>query len=544
MQTKPLGCLTTAGIAAAIITAAAILAIAFLGDNALFSAGPLSSGSSLTALTGVSSHAELSDDCGVCHTPFWGDELMRDRCLACHTEVEDEIVGTGELHAGLIAPITCRSCHTEHKGAEAQITRYDTITFPHNEVGFSLRAHQGNGTWTGSGCLDCHSESVRNFRIEVCQDCHDQRNQKAMEDHVRTFSDGCLGCHDGYETYGVDFQHSDWAFPLEGTHQTVACASCHLEATNLLKLRETPRDCYACHKTEDTHAGSLGSDCATCHTPLAWDETSFDHGRTQFPLEGQHRALPCGTCHGGVDLRTISRECVSCHREEDSHLGGLGESCDVCHQATGWENAVFDHAVTEFQLEDAHALLTCNDCHAGIPLSEIANTCYGCHVGVDAHGGTYGVQCEACHRPTTWQDVTFDHALSNFPLTGAHVGLACEQCHQGGQFQEIGSACVTCHADPVYHQGLFGYTCESCHNTSSWRPATFNQSHRFPLNHGGRSSSCSTCHPSTLRNYTCYNCHEHNQAGITEKHREEGISNFGDCARCHPTGREEGGGED
>jgi hypothetical protein len=200
--------------------------------------------------------------------------------------------------------------------------------------------------------------------------------------------------------------------------------------------------------------------------------------------------------------------------------------------------------LTEFQLEESHALLACNDCHAGIPLSEIPNTCSGCHLEEDAHEGTYGVQCEACHQPTTWQDVTFDHALSKFPLTGAHVGLPCGQCHIGGRFQEIGSACVSCHEDPVYHQGLFSYTCESCHNTSSWRPATFNQSHRFPFNHGGRSSSCRTCHPNLLQRYTCYNCHEHNQSEINEEHSEEGISNFGDCMRCHPNGRKEEGGDD
>jgi hypothetical protein len=324
----------------------------------------------------------------------------------------------------------------------------------------------------------------------------------------------------------------------------VACEDCHLGDEDLESLRQTPHDCFECHDSVDVHNGSLGTSCDRCHTPLAWDMASFDHEDTRFPLDGRHVALTCETCHAAVDLQTMSSECISCHREDDSHLGGLGNQCQTCHLTTGWGDAFFDHSVTAFQLEESHAPLACNDCHGGIPLSEIAVTCVSCHSEEDSHSGTYGDQCEACHRPTSWQDVTFDHALSRFPLTGAHVGLPCEQCHIGGQFQEIGTACVTCHADPAYHVGLFSYTCESCHNTSAWRPATFNQAHRFPINHGGRTSSCATCHPNSLHNYTCYNCHEHNQAEIDKKHREEGIGNFSDCTRCHPTGQEEEGGED
>jgi hypothetical protein len=56
-------------------------------------------------------------------------------------------------------------------------------------------------------------------------------------------------------------------------------------------------------------------------------------------------------------------------------------------------------------------------------------------------------------------------------------------------------------------------------------------------------SSCKTCHTESLLSYTCYGCHEHTPGDIEEEHRKEGISNFQDCTRCHPTGLKEEGGE-
>ena len=56
-------------------------------------------------------------------------------------------------------------------------------------------------------------------------------------------------------------------------------------------------------------------------------------------------------------------------------------------------------------------------------------------------------------------------------------------------------------------------------------------------------ATCRKCHPDSLVSYTCYTCHEHQPDRIEREHREEGISNFQDCTRCHPTGREEEGGD-
>jgi hypothetical protein len=40
-----------------------------------------------------------------------------------------------------------------------------------------------------------------------------------------------------------------------------------------------------------------------------------------------------------------------------------------------------------------------------------------------------------------------------------------------------------------------------------------------------------------------YGCHERQQAQITARHCEEGITGIRDCVRCHPTGRGQHGGD-
>jgi len=70
----------------------------------------------------------------------------------------------------------------------------------------------------------------------------------------------------------------------------------------------------------------------------------------------------------------------------------------------------------------------------------------------------------------------------------------------------------------------------------------YDRSHAFPLDHGESGvSSCKTCHPDQLKAYTCYGCHEHTPADIQRKHVKEGIPDFANCMKCHPTGREKEG---
>jgi hypothetical protein len=82
------------------------------------------------------------------------------------------------------------------------------------------------------------------------------------------------------------------------------------------------------------------------------------------------------------------------------------------------------------------------------------------------HRGQFATypSCADCHTSnTTWQKVRFDHnTQSRFPLEGAHLGVACSQCHRAVvledktvvvQYKPLGRECRDCHdIDPKTHQ--------------------------------------------------------------------------------------------
>ncbi len=228
-------------------------------------------------------------------------------------------------------------------------------------------------------------------------------------------------------------------------------------------------------------------------------------------------------CHIDVrqlaDFSSAPQDCYFCHRTDDPHESRFGADCSACHTVAGWTPATFDHNLAAFRLEGKHAGVACEDCHQSGAYRDTPNTCYACHQQDDEHDGQFGIDCAACHTPNDWEEVTFDHNLSRFPLDGAHINTACESCHTSGQFAGLSTQCVACHADPDFHIGAFNTNCAECHSTTSWIPANFNLSHPEPrvdeegtgVNHGY--TTCRTCHPATVRSYTCLECHSDNQGG-------------------------------
>jgi hypothetical protein len=188
-------------------------------------------------------------------------------------------------------------------------------------------------------------------------------------------------------------------------------------------------------------------------------------------------------------------------------------------------------------LTGKHTSAACTGCHINGVFKGTPTTCFACHANNDRHGGKYGTNCAGCHSTAAWKPATFDHAISAFPLTGAHVNVVCTQCHINGVFSGTPKSCNACHSgadDP--HAGKAGTNCQSCHTTTAWRPATL--THAFPLTHGNNPiTACVTCHPSTTSAYTCFSCHEHTITNMAEKHREERDYSPTTCANCHANGR-------
>jgi hypothetical protein len=541
-EAKRLGCLSGTGIVSALVTLLVLAGLYFFNGGAMFSPGALNAQAGEQTLGGVRSHAETTGRCSACHTAIWQRASMADRCLECHLEL---LLDGTDFHSVMLAQgtqVSCLECHTDHRGAQVSLTMMDMEHFPHfDAAGFSLQAHQQNADGSPFTCSACHGEKIARFELTTCQDCHQGLGAAYMDEHLTAFGSACLDCHDGKETYGKSFDHDTTTFQLVGKHASLSCLDCHSGAHSLVELQNTPQGCYECHAKDDEHDGQFGESCADCHTSQDWEQITFDHAKSVFPLTGKHQQLECQDCHAGGVFVGTPQDCAACHDTDDAHNGELGQNCAACHTTESWQDATFDHAQSAFTLTGAHIRAACEDCHTDKIFKGTPDTCIACHAGDDEHQGQFGTDCAACHTTENWENASFDHSLSTFALTGAHIRVECTDCHTNQVFKGTPSACSACHADPGYHAGLFGSDCESCHNTGAWVPASFDRTHRFPINHGEGGNSCQVCHPSSLSNYTCYGCHEHTQANIASEHREEGISDFNNCVRCHPTGREEEG---
>ena len=124
MKARPLGFLTSGALVAALITLLLVSAGYILQGGSMFTAGGLQAKTGQTK-GGVSSHAQLANNCAACHSAPWDKISMAQRCLACHQEVAAQLKQPGSLHAVLLAKDpapTCKGCHSEHKGANASIT--------------------------------------------------------------------------------------------------------------------------------------------------------------------------------------------------------------------------------------------------------------------------------------------------------------------------------------------------------------------------------------------------------------------------------------
>ena len=453
MQNNRLGCFSGIGILTALVTALVIVGYAYARGGLMYNPGPLHA-QGTRALGGVKSHAEIGGECKACHTAPWESATMADRCTACHTEIADQMRDVATVHGSLM----------------------------HNDPNL--------------GCRHCHPE---------------HRGPTAALTVMQNES----------------FPHEVVGFSLKSHERTASgqpftCHDCHAgDITTFV-----PETCDTCHRQTDlafmtAHTLSFGSACRDCHDGVDRLGKNFDHSLFSFKLTGKHVGLACVQCHvnarGIGDFPATRQDCYSCHFNDEPHQGRFGLDCSQCHTADGWVPAKFDHNLAAFKLEGKHAEVSCESCHTNRQYKGTPTDCFSCHQPDDSHNGQYGTDCAACHNPSNWEDATFDHNTSNFPLTGAHTGVACSQCHSSGQFAGLSTACASCHADPAFHAGMFGLDCAACHTTDNWY-ARYNGPHPGIADEGGRGvnhggASCRDCHTQTLHSATCTACHKGNPEG-------------------------------
>jgi hypothetical protein len=220
------------GIVATVVTLVVVVAVIFARGGRMFSPGELNAQSrGGVALGGAHSHAELGGKCSACHVAPWSRETMADRCLACHTDVRDQLSAKKALHGMLPDGRDCRSCHSEHKGAHGPLTSLER--FDHDWTAFKL-----TGKHRTVDCKSCHINNVFKGTAQTCVSCHAE-----PQAHKGKYGTSCAQCHSTSTWEGATFKHT---FPLNHGRRgrgPIACAVCHPTANSF-----TTYTCYGCHE--------------------------------------------------------------------------------------------------------------------------------------------------------------------------------------------------------------------------------------------------------------------------------------------------------
>ena len=247
----------------------------------------------------------------------------------------------------------------------------------------------------------------------------------------------------------------------------MACASCHVNGV----YKGTAKDCYTCHKAKDLHAGSLGTNCSSCHTTSGWPTTTINHTtQTAFPLTGNHASVACASCHVNGVYKGTAKDCYTCHKADDKHNGANGTACSSCHNTTDWSQSTVNHSTTAFPLTGKHTSVACASCHVNGVYKGTAKDCYSCHQAVYNHSSAVGTNCTTCHTTSGWPTTTINHTTQTaFPLTGNHASVACASCHVNGVYKGTAKDCYTCHKAKYNHSVYSGrLTAQAANTTSGW----------------------------------------------------------------------------
>ncbi len=329
--------------------------------------------------------------CSDCHVDGFAD-FLPSICLTCHQDVGISFISGHTQLFGL----DCLVCHD---GVDSYGKNFD-----HNAFQFALAGKHGDVL-----CAECHpsARSLADLQLTsmLCVSCH-------LEDdaHNGELGQNCDVCHDPAGWKEAVFDHSSTGFLLEGGHADLDCENCHATAT----YQGVDPLCVSCHLEDEPHNGQFGSDCATCHVVISWQEVIFSH-------QGEYAA-----------------DCTACHSADKpaNHYAG---QCSACHLTSAWRPATFDH--------QASGAVDCLSCHTA-----------------DKPANHFGGQCSICHSTSAWEPASFDHT---FPLNHGDANQQCDLCHTNNTYPAY--TCYGCHEHSPAdirneHEGVSNLNdCVRCH---------------------------------------------------------------------------------
>ena len=486
-------------------------------------------------------------ECNSCHVKKVFTNVGH-QCADCHADLHRRQMGTN-----------CQGCHSVN-GWRVNVN--------------AIKRHQNRfpllGAHAAVECEACHRGAASGVFVGLsteCMSCHQRDFQQGRPlDHVAANLPGtCETCHTMDRWQGAKFDHAQFTrFSLTGAHAQLACTSCHIEN----RFQGTSTECFGCHaqaftatKNPNHVAAGFPHDCSGCHTTTTWLGVTFDHNSTKFPLTGAHISVQCTACHVAGRFVGTPLNCSGCHladfektsNPDHRHLN-FSMQCDTCHTTANWQGAKFDHnTLTKFPLTGAHATVACTSCHLNGQFTTASSGCVSCHLqdfnktaSPNHVAAGFPTTCNACHTTVQWRGAKFDHNTSTkFALTGAHVSVACAQCHKNNVFVGLAMDCASCHladfnktTNPNHLTAGFPTNCAVCHNTTQWPGAKFDHSKtRFALTGAHVTVTCAQCHVGgkfTGTPMDCFSCHlkEYN-ATTNPPHKSAGFPTT--CNTCHTT---------
>lgn len=497
--------------------------------------------------------AHKAVDCASCHPPAApGQSQYRRRptsCIGCHAAAYRGVRTPDHQAAGFTQD--CTKCHTA--------TTWRGGLFDHGVTKFAL-----TGAHAAVSCEGCHANGVYRGRTTTCSGCHqdDYTWSKTPPHAASGFPTDCAMCHTVNAWRGASFNHDVTAFPLTGAHRAALCTNCHGDG----QFKGKATACLACHQreysgtTSPPHAASgIGTTCQQCHATTSWRGSAFDHGVTAFPLAGAHKTAACTACHGDNVYKGKPTACASCHLAQYTAArtpphAGFPTTCQACHGVSAWTGGAFDHSLTLFALTGAHRSVACMSCHADNVYKGKSTACVSCHqpaynsASRPPHATlAFPTNCSNCHTTVAWPGAVYDHSATRFALTGAHRAVSCSGCHADGVYRGKPVLCAGCHqarydaaTAPNHRASGFPTTCEVCHGTTTWTPATFNHAAtRFALTGAHASQSCAACHGDGIyrgKTTLCSGCHLTRYNATTNPAHK--AANFPTtCESCHTTAR-------
>jgi hypothetical protein len=187
---------------------------------------------------------------------------------------------------------------------------------------------------------------------------------------------------------------------------------------------------------------------------------------------------PLTRVHVRVDELAGPRDCRECH---GGWTRGMASACLDCHEV------IEEHVATGRGL------------HGGLARGNVER-CAACHS--EHHGPGFAmVNRQSFALAGVPDEAAFDHRRVGFAMEGAHLALACSECHANadvdvlprGEHRYLGldSDCAACHED--VHEGRMQLACADCHGQQDFAQLE-SRGHHPPLVGGHARVECRTCH--------------------------------------------------